>query len=62
MKTIALVLSLAGILTLSACRGGGTTSANAPTHVSLNGDIGILRDAFNTDVGKVRSIFIASPT
>jgi hypothetical protein len=62
MKTIALALSLTATLMLGGCRGAGTSSTKAPTHVSLNGDVGILRDAFNSDLGKVRAIFIASPT
>ena len=44
-------------LLLAACASG----APSP-HTTITGDARVLRDAFNADTGKVRAIFLASPT
>ena len=44
-------------LALTAC----TTGAPSP-HTTITGDVSVLRQAFNADTGKVRAIFLASPT
>jgi hypothetical protein len=48
--------SIAGAALLAACAGG----PEAPHH-SLTG-VDALRSAFNADSGKIRAIFLASPT
>ena len=48
----------ASVLTLIACRPSGP----APPHTALSGDLSPLRAQFNADAGKVRAIFLASPT
>jgi hypothetical protein len=50
--------SVPGVCVLAACWGGGS----AQPHVSLDATIDPLRSAFNADSGKVRAIFLASPT
>ena len=44
-------------LALAACVG----AAPSP-HATIDGDVSSLRRAFNADTGKVRAIFLASPT
>lgn len=48
---------LAGLTLLVACGGGPITD-----HTTLDGNLESLRSAFNADTGKVRAIFLASPT
>ena len=43
-------------LALAAC------GAAPSPHVTVDGDVGELRRAFNAETGKVRAIFLASPT
>lgn len=50
------LVALAGSL-LTACGGGPTSD-----HVTLDRSIEALRPAFEADSGKVRAIFLASPT
>jgi hypothetical protein len=50
-------LASALILLASACSRGP-----APPHTTLAGDLTPLREAFTADSGKVRAIFLASPT
>jgi hypothetical protein len=46
-------------LMLAACGAGGS----APAHTALSGDdLSPFRAQFNADAGKVRAIFLASPT
>jgi hypothetical protein len=51
------ILSLLVLTTLSACKGSGAPSA----HQNLS-SVDPVRSAFNADSGKVRAIFLASPT
>jgi hypothetical protein len=53
-------LAAAMLLVGSACRSSRTEQV--PGHVDLGGDLQALASAFNADEGKVRAIFIASPT
>jgi len=46
------------LLMLVGCRPSGP----APPHTVLSGDLSALRAQFNADAGKVRAIFLASPT
>jgi hypothetical protein len=46
------------LLMLAACGAGGS----APVHTALSDDLSPLRAQFNADAGKVRAIFLASPT
>jgi major membrane immunogen (membrane-anchored lipoprotein) len=55
-------LMLVAILVLGACGKGDNTSTRTIAHTSLHGEIDVLKDVFNADIGKVRAIFIASPT
>jgi len=48
----------ASLLLLLSCRPSGP----APPHTALSGDLSPLRAQFNADAGKVRAIFLASPT
>jgi len=48
----------ASLLMLAACRPSGP----APPHTALSGNLSALRTQFNADAGKVRAIFLASPT
>ena len=50
-------LGLASIAALSACNRSGSQAQ----HESLSG-VDPIRNAFNADSGKVRAIFLASPT
>jgi hypothetical protein len=56
-KRCAVLLAVATIGILGAC----DRSPSRDAHVALIG-VGQLRDAFNADSGKVRAIFLASPT
>ena len=51
-------LALTVGLALAACSGGNATMS----HVALASSLSPLRAAFNADSGKVRAIFLASPT
>jgi len=46
------------LLVLAGCRPSGP----APPHTALSGDLSPLRAQFNADAGKVRAVFLASPT
>jgi len=46
------------LLMLVGCRPSGP----APPHSVLSGDLFALRSQFNADAGKVRAVFLASPT
>jgi hypothetical protein len=46
------------LLMLAGCGAGGS----APAHTVLSDDLSPLRAQFNADTGKVRAIFLASPT
>lgn len=48
----------ASLLMLAGCRPSGP----APSHTVLSGDLSPLRSQFNADAGKVRAVFLASPT
>ena len=48
----------ASLLMLVGCRPSGP----APPHTVLSGDLAPLRAQFNADAGKVRAVFLASPT
>jgi hypothetical protein len=53
----AALVAIAGLAVLSACG----RSRGEPAHESLS-SVDPLRQAFNADSGKVRAIFLASPT
>jgi len=46
------------LLMLAGCGANGP----APAHTALSGDLSPLRARFNADAGKVRAVFLASPT
>jgi hypothetical protein len=46
------------LLMLAGCRPSGP----APPHTVLSADLSQLRAQFNADAGKVRAVFLASPT
>lgn len=46
------------LMAAAACASSGPASP----HMTLNGSLTPLRAAFNADSGKVRAIFLASPT
>ena len=52
------MLSLVCMFSLAGCRGGGT----AVNHEAVRPDASSFRAAFNADSGKVRALFLASPT
>ena len=52
------LLMSASLLMLVGCRPGGP----APAHTALSEDLSPLRAQFNADAGKVRAVFLASPT
>jgi hypothetical protein len=41
---------------------GSGAIGRAPGHAVLSGDLSQLRSQFNADAGKVRAIFLATPT
>ena len=53
-------LALAVCLLVSGC--GLAGQARGPAHVDLSGHRDALVSAFNADRGKLRAVFIASPT
>ncbi len=55
-------LWVAGLLFLVSTACGTSSESLAPPHTDLGPDPGTLVSAFNADRGKVRAIFIASPT
>ena len=57
LQLLVAVVAVVGTLLASAC------TQNAPSdHEIVDGDAEPLRSAFNADSGKVRAIFLASPT
>lgn len=52
------LLMSASLLMLVGCGPSGP----APAHMALSADLSPLRARFNADAGKVRAVFLASPT
>jgi hypothetical protein len=55
-------VGLAGLLLLLSTACGASSGGPVPPHTDLGGDPEALVSAFNADRGKVRAVFIASPT